>query len=116
MKPPILSRNPRHTIEMARRLADDLERLLLNGAPTTSDLSGAPTLDFWDRTQAPSPALIGVISGHPLIRDGRISVTSNLFALDGDGAWARTWSRWYRLREKAPPLQSDNKKPSGWPQ
>jgi len=110
--------DPRQTIEQARRLADDLERLLLNGnRPTASDLYNAPTIDCWAHTTAASPALIGVLSGHPLIADGRIAVTSNLFALGPSASqpWARTWSRWYKLGDPAAPAQSPSNSNRRWP-
>jgi len=93
-----LGSNPRQTIDDIRRLADDLEHLLLHGGcPSDAMLAGAPLLDRWGHALAPSPALTGIITNHPLLRDGRRIVTSNLIAIDPVFGFAPTWSRFYRL-------------------
>jgi len=43
------------------------------------------------------PALAGATTGHPLLGDCPIIRTSELFAIDADRGWARTYSRFYRL-------------------
>jgi hypothetical protein len=78
-------------------LAHDLERITRTTGPTESELYNAPVLLDWHLHWQPTPVLVGSVTGHPELRNGRVK-TSQLFALDlGGGAWARTASRWYRL-------------------
>ena len=93
----LTSDDPREIARQARRLADALDRLAANNEPSPVDLADAPILDNWRKVARLAPALAGVVSGHPLIREGRSSITSEVFAIDGSGRWARTWSRFYRL-------------------
>ena len=86
----------------ARRLADALDRLSADGGPSRADLAEAPILTYWEPVRRFAPALMGVVDGHPTIRPNRSTVTSELFAMDGDALWARTWSRWYRLGAPMP--------------
>ena len=87
----------------ARSLADDLEYLVLNGAPSPSDLAAAPLISHWTMVGRPENALSGLVDFHPTIGFNRPIVTSSLFAVDpiqhvgGSPTWARVWSRWYRL-------------------
>ena len=96
-----LGSNPRQTIDACRRLADDLEYLIAHGRPADAALLNAPLLDQWRHVLAPSAALAGIVDGHPLLRDGRPAVTSNLFAIAPAAGFARTWNRWYRLGRPA---------------
>lgn len=109
MSIPFFGNNPRLTIDAARRLADDLDRLLACGRPTAADLAGAPVIDHWQPAVRPDHALIGFVTGHPTVRSGRPAVTSSLYAIDPVAGWARTWSRFYRLGEQVPFAQD----PSG---
>jgi hypothetical protein len=88
---------PQSAIANARRLADDLNHLILHGSPTDADLAGAPIIDLWKPAMRAGNALIGMVTGHPIIGDGRVTITSDLFAIDEHAGWARTWSRFYRL-------------------
>jgi len=45
--------------------------------------------------------LIGVVGGHPLLRDRRAIMTSPWFLIDREGGWARTWLRFYALGRPA---------------
>ena len=101
----IPSANPDDLPEIAaqaRRLADALDRLAKDGRPAPLDLIDAPVIDAWRPARRMAPALIGQVTGHPLLRSDKPKVTSELFALDRDGHWARTWSRWYRLAALLP--------------
>ncbi|WP_306752432.1 DUF6634 family protein [Paracoccus actinidiae] len=66
--------------------------------PTPEDLATAPTLSPWHPilTLAAEPLLWGHVNGHPIL-GARWITTARLIALDPDGQWARTFSRWYRL-------------------
>jgi len=87
----------------ARRLADALDRLAANGGvPSAADLACAPVLDCWQPTTRLAPAMIGLVTGHPRISDGRGMMTSEALALDPAHGWLRTVGRLYRLGDAAP--------------
>lgn len=67
--------------------------------PSPEVLADAPVLRDWAAALEPSgvPCLVGTVTGHSMLEDGRRICTSMLIALDPGGTWARTWSRWYRL-------------------
>jgi hypothetical protein len=50
----------------------------------------------------PGGFLIGLVTGHPLISDGRWVTTSTVLELDRSVGRARTASRWYRLGDELP--------------
>jgi len=83
----------------ARRLADALDRLAADGRPSPSEMAGAPMLDRWLIGSRRAPALVGTVAGHPSIGSARLTITSELFAFDPHGRWARTWSRFYWLAD-----------------
>jgi hypothetical protein len=89
----------RAAADQARRLADALDRLAADGQPSPADVAGAPVLDAWLLARRAAPALVGRVRGHPSVGEGRLTLTSELFAIDPNPAkrWARTWSRLYRL-------------------
>lgn len=90
------------------RLQDAREalcRIHRGEAPTPDELAAAPRLDFWCVVMAgPLPALAGVVTGHPSLRQGAKIVTSNLLWISDDCRAARTVSRFYRL---GVPLEDD---------
>lgn len=92
-----LGHDPVEIIRRARLLADDIERLLEEGGPSQNYLGTAPILDHWVVVARARPALAGLTTGHPVLRDYRPIITSDLFALDAEAGWARTASRFYRL-------------------
>lgn len=67
--------------------------------PSAEALADAPVLRDWAAALDPQgvPCLVGTVTGHPMLVDGRRICTSMLIALDPQGAWWRTLSRWYRL-------------------
>ncbi|PZQ19259.1 MAG: hypothetical protein DI565_02475 [Ancylobacter novellus] len=80
-----------------RRIAFALREIeaLGGGAP---DLADAPALDHWRLVRDEESAfLIGIVTGHPRIADGRLTRTSQLVAMNRGRTWARTLSRFYRL-------------------
>ena len=91
-------------VAFARKLAEDFERLTADGSPSRSDLATAPVIDLWRPAPRILLALAGTVTGHPILRDGRPTITSQLFAYDEAAGWARTWSRYYALgrRREAP--------------
>lgn len=76
-----------------------LDQLTAGAMPDRHELAAAPRLDGWRRTLVPAiePALVGRVADHPRLRGPRQVVTSRLLAIDADGGWARTLSRYYRL-------------------
>jgi hypothetical protein len=89
----------------ARQLADALDRLAVDGQPNASDMADAPTLTDWWIGMNDTPALRGKISEPPDAHHAGYIDTANLFAMDYNARWARTWSGWYRLDVKAAPLR-----------
>jgi len=81
-------------------LSRDLRRLHAGIGPTSGQLSEAPILDHWSWQPLVRPAIGGEVSGHPLLSSGAC-ITSQVYAVDPFGLWARTYSRWYRLGRHA---------------
>lgn len=78
-----------------RGLADDLER----GTPAP----GCPTVTLadWTLARRAVPCLIGYPVGHPNIEDQNPLFSSEVFFLDAERRFARTFSRWYSLGQMA---------------
>jgi hypothetical protein len=96
--------DPAATAAKLRALADDLERMTV--FQPSSVLDEAPVLHDWDWALRPVPILAGDVVGHPLL-GCRDIVTSEVFALDTDRGWARTYSRFYRLGTAAGQKESN---------
>lgn len=77
-------------------LAMDVQALERGYLPDPDDLARAPIIHDWGHVLRPASALTGRFEGHPYIRDGARSVTSEVFHTDGR-TYARTLSRLYRL-------------------
>jgi hypothetical protein len=60
-------------------------------------------IDNWALARRAVLCLIGNPTGHPDIRNGRSSCTSQLYFLDEKRGIARTYSRWYKLGERVDP-------------
>lgn len=73
-------------------------RIAAGFVPGEAELAGAPLLSNWavEAQPAGTVRLVGVVSGHPFIRDGWCT-TSVVLAADMDAGWVRTVSRYYRL-------------------
>lgn len=82
--------------------------------PTPSELGEAPIMNCWFvmRSAQNALTLCGVVSGHPIIRDG-FTRTSQLVALPPASGWARSVSRWYRLGTSLGDLEAAKEK-SSW--
>ncbi|WP_051949289.1 DUF6634 family protein [Methylosinus sp. PW1] len=80
---------------------DVVERLRSGWRPGESALAEAVFIDDWllvsDPAEDGTHSLYGVVSGHPRIREGRLTRTSIVLWLDPEAGIARTVSRWYRL-------------------
>ncbi|MEX6509189.1 DUF6634 family protein [Jiella sp. M17.18] len=84
-------------VERLRDLLADLEQIEAGWRPTPRDLAKAPRLDDWRVGHRAVPCLTGVVDGHPVIRDGRHALTSDLWLIAPDLGFARTLGRFYRL-------------------
>lgn len=100
--------NPQHeslaeTAERLSALAADLRAIARSRLPEELVQGSAPTLNQWTPTVRPSLCLEGLVGGHPVLvgRDRAIR-TSELWYFDAKAGWARTYSRWYRLSQRAP--------------
>lgn len=87
--------NPVSTVETLRALADDLERMTMF-VPGDAELADAPLLKDWDFAMCAAPVLDGFVVGHPVLGCREV-LTSEVFAIDADFRWARTFNRFYRL-------------------
>lgn len=82
-------------------LANDIRQLRShNDSPSVFTLENAPLLEQWSFATIRRPCLIGGVTGHPLLGDLSRIQTSELFAIDPSAGWARTLSRYYRLRSR----------------
>ena len=81
----------------AQRLADALDRFAAGAQPTVDDLASAPVIDLWQPAYRAVHVLTGVVARHPHVAHGRAAATSEIFAIDVDAGWARSWSRLYAL-------------------
>lgn len=72
-------------------------------APTHDELNKAPILERWCGARlGPKRFLLGEVTGHPELRQGARCSTSILFQMAPSLEWARTWNRFYRLRNHMP--------------
>lgn len=76
-------------------------RIAAGYVPNEADLAGAPLLSNWavEAQFGGLVRLVGVVTGHPSLRDGWCT-TSIVLAADEEAGWARTVSRYYRLGPK----------------
>lgn len=89
--------DPVATAETLAHLADDLLELAAGRHPTSDQLQDAPALRSWSFDRRHRPCLKGMIYDHPLIGQGRIGITSEIYAIDPERRWVRTLSRYYEL-------------------
>ena len=92
-----IGNHPEDTAAMLERLATDLRKLGGGYFPSALTLNETPLLSLWAVSHRPRPCLIGSMCGHPLIEQGRVGVTSEIYAIDRNRRWARTLSRFYKL-------------------
>lgn len=89
--------DPEQTAELLADLAADLRKLAEGQCPTPSQLRNAPLLTSWTFAHRPSLVFSGSMFNHPVVGDGRTSLTSEIYAIDPGRRWARTLSRFYEL-------------------
>jgi len=93
--------SPADVVAKLRQLADDIERIAANCAPSAAEMARAPIIDFYQFGVRATTGLAGVVSRHPKRPDGRLTMTSELFVIDTEAGYARTWSRFYALGRPA---------------
>ncbi|KAB2662437.1 hypothetical protein F9K91_22495 [Brucella tritici] len=88
-------------INMLKALVTDLERIINGEHPDERQLSNSPAITSWKLSKRPTTCLEGVLFEHPrlgfIVPNG---ITSELWLLDLDRNYARTFSRFYRLGQK----------------
>ena len=96
--PFLLPRNIEHELPARlRSLADDLEDIRNGEGPCADVLASAPLIVDWHATLSPlGLRLTGFVAGHPLLGN-RPATTSQVWAADASGKWARTLTRFYKL-------------------
>jgi hypothetical protein len=95
----------------AVRRAREVASYLRGKAPPPPELACAPRLQGWRAVIARTRSddgrlrllmlLVGRVTGHPQIADGRTIHTSEVIWLDRNRNWARSWNRLYRLGASA---------------
>ena len=78
-------------------LCDHIDSLAA-AVPDPSTFETSPRIDRWCGAVVDDlPVLVGVVTGHPQLRQGARTVTSPLLRIAPEAGWARTFSRYYRL-------------------
>jgi hypothetical protein len=88
---------PELLLPRLRSLLNDIEKVAQSGdypQPTNT-----VDLDDWMLMRRAVPCLAGRSTGHPDIRDGAPTITSEVYFIDSDRRLARTLSRWYSLSD-----------------
>ena len=89
-------------ITMLKSLVSDLELILQGDYPDERELNDAPFITNWKTSTRAATCLEGIILQHPRLGNiGFNGITSELWLLDLDRDYARTFSRFYRLGQKA---------------
>lgn len=83
-------------IRLLQHLTDDLTDIVAGTRPTLQDLKDAVVMRSFMIGQHQVPCLIGLAEGHPRLGT-KLVTTSQLFCVDPDFKWARTFSRFYKL-------------------
>jgi hypothetical protein len=83
-------------IRVLNQLTEDLIGIVEGNRPTPAELASAVTLHGVTFGERSVPCLVGIAQDHPRL-GSQLITTSQLFAADPHGRWARTLSRFYRL-------------------
>ncbi|WP_162179292.1 hypothetical protein [Pseudorhizobium marinum] len=89
-------------IRSLRKLADDLE-LYVDLGPGAVDAE--TNISGWTIAKRAVPALLGVVRGHPSIKDGDVAVSTQIMFFSLEHRLARSQNRWYRLGEPMFPIE-----------
>ncbi|POO54309.1 hypothetical protein CPJ18_02070 [Agrobacterium rosae] len=77
-----------------RDLAFALDELNSVGA---EGIEASVSISEWTYAKRVVPVLVGKMMGHPLIKNGNIGATTEIFYIDPVAGLARSFNRWYRL-------------------
>lgn len=99
-------------IAVLQRLVDDLSDIAAGTRPTNLDTDRAIVLRDFRLSAIPLPCLVGYAENHPRL-GSKIITTSQLFAMDPEGKWARTLSRFYRLERFDSPFNATRSADNG---
>jgi hypothetical protein len=94
------------TLATLENLVRDLRCVRAGTGPTFSELQYAPLLDCYHLESYLTFCLSGQVTGHPVLGDARIH-TSQLWAMNQQQGWARTFSRYYRLGDSLRDLREE---------
>lgn len=94
------------TLATLESLLQDLRAVRAGTGPTRAELENAPLLDLYHLQPYMTFCLSGHVTGHPLLGQTHIH-TSQLWALNSNHGWARTFSRYYRLGDSLRDLQEE---------
>ncbi len=103
-----LGQSPKALVVQLRRLAEDLDNIEIRHWPPPD----AVDLNDWFIGQRAVSCLVGRPLGHPFIDNGHPMVSSELFFMDVDRGYARSFSRWYRLRNCMGDVDAEGRR---WP-
>ncbi|MCC4296620.1 DUF6634 family protein [Aurantimonas coralicida] len=84
-------------LHLLTELQRDIARIAEGTCPTPRYLSDAPVLEHWALGGRMQPCLTGEVYGHPRLRSGTRTITSQLHVFAPNHGYARTLSRFYRL-------------------
>lgn len=88
------------TVTKLEALSRDLRRIADGVMPDGNLIRSSPIIQQWRIVPAPFRVLVGNVAEHPSLADGEV-VTSQLFLIEDGKTWARTFSRYYRLGDRA---------------
>lgn len=91
--------DPAVLVAQLRALATDIERMGM--FHPREELEDAPTLENWSIATRQVNAINGSVSGHPRLGTRNNVLTSEVFAIDKQAKWVRTFSRYYVLGQRA---------------
>jgi hypothetical protein len=92
-----LGADPLATADTLEALGADVRKVAAGDLPDPTVLAGFPLLHGWGIARKPVTCLTGKVYGHPALGDGRVAITSEVFAIARDQRWVRTMSRFYEL-------------------
>ena len=84
-------------LHLLTELQRDIARIDDGWHPSERDLADTPILEHWSLGMRMQPCLTGEVYGHPKLRSGGKSTTSQLYLFAPHHGYARTLSRFYRL-------------------
>lgn len=91
-----LDRPVNDDVRKLRTLADDLERIAAGHIPSDAELGSAARLSLYELVKRPVLSLYGLNEFHPNLVGDTVQ-TTQIWVLNEEQGWARTYSRYYKL-------------------